>query len=449
MATRRRVVLGGVTAVSLLCVYVLCGNLQMPLKHLGSWRSLTSQSQRLDQKGNMSSPAPSPTHVHAGTPLTPSLRTPSLRTPSLHTPSLHTPSPAGHQDGVETTTRSISVSPPRREATPTEDAFIGDTYMSVDVPPLTDCPDAIRSRVAKTEFAGRFLKNIPVLQWSEDATRDQHRRLSRYAGAHGWAGVAFDALAETLAALNSSANRIMTDDWKWRRAASRCIRCAVVGNGGILKDSKKGPEIDQHHYVFRTNGAITAGFEQDVGARTTHYTFSTNTLVNSLRSYAALGYRGPPRSQETRYVFLPDHDRDYLLAKAAATHGTVQRGPERGQDPSRYFGEDVSAAKLKMYHPDFIRYLRNRFLPSDTLRSKYKNLYRPSTGAVMLLAALHTCDQVSAYGFMTPDYSKYSDHYYDRRYHAVGFFLNHDLRLEMHLWQRLHSVGLIRLYTHS
>ncbi|XP_061731965.1 alpha-N-acetylgalactosaminide alpha-2,6-sialyltransferase 2 isoform X2 [Nerophis ophidion] len=385
--------------------------------------------QRLDQKGNMSSPAPSPTHEHAVTP--------------------RTPSPAGHQDGVETTTTSTSASPPRREATPTEDTFIGDAYMSVDVPPLTDCPGGIRSRVAKTEFAGRFLTNIPVLQWSEDATRDQHRRLSRYTGAQGWAGIDFDALAETLAALNSSANRIMTDDWKWRRAASRCIRCAVVGNGGILKDSKKGPEIDQHHYVFRTNGAITAGFEQDVGARTTHYTFSTNTLVNSLRSYAALGYRGPPRSQETRYVFLPDHDRDYLLVKAAATHGAVQRGPERGQDPSRYFGEDVSAAKLKMYHPDFIRYLRNRFLPSDTLRSKYRNLYRPSTGAVMLLAALHTCDQVSAYGFMTPDYSKYSDHYYDRHYHAVGFFLNHDLRLEMHLWQQLHAVGLIRLYTRS
>jgi alpha-N-acetylgalactosaminide alpha-2,6-sialyltransferase (sialyltransferase 7B) len=28
--------------------------------------------------------------------------------------------------------------------------------------------------------------------------------------------------------------------------------------------------------------------------------------------------------------------------------------------PPTYFGEDATAEKLKMYHPDFVRYLRNR-----------------------------------------------------------------------------------------
>ena len=49
--------------------------------------------------------------------------------------------------------------------------------------------------------------------------------------------------------------------------------------------------------LIRTNGAIIKGFEQDVGSRTTHYTFSTNTLMNSMRSYAGAGYRGPPVSK--------------------------------------------------------------------------------------------------------------------------------------------------------
>lgn len=111
--------------------------------------------------------------------------------------------------------------------------------------------------------------------------------------------------------------------------------------------------------------------------------------------------------------------------------------------PSRYFGADVSAEKLKMYHPDFARYLRNRwasrreraarvsnddrrrfpqwnsspcvkvchrppsatlhsrrilfpfrFLRSGILHTSYKSIYRVTTGAMMLLAALHTCDQV-------------------------------------------------------
>ncbi|XP_075891180.1 alpha-N-acetylgalactosaminide alpha-2,6-sialyltransferase 2 isoform X1 [Nelusetta ayraudi] len=330
-------------------------------------------------------------------------------------------------------------------ARPTEPPFIGDSYMSGETA-ATTCANGIRSRVDKTVFGERYLKDIPVLQWADHATRENYLRLSQYHGTHGWGSIDYKTLSEALSALNSTASRQMLDDWQERRNGSECSRCAVVGNGGILKGSGKGKEIDGHHYVFRTNGAVTQDFEQDVGSRTTHYIFSTNTLMNSMRNYAHSGFRGPPVSKETRYVFLPDHNRDYLLMKAAATHSPVGSGPEKDKDPSRYFGADVSAEKLKMYHPDFVRYLRNRFLQSSTLRGKYKNVYRVSTGASMLLAALHTCDEVSAYGFMTSDYKNYSDHYFDRSFHPVVFYANHDLRMEMNLWQQLHRSDLIRLY---
>ena len=35
--------------------------------------------------------------------------------------------------------------------------------------------------------------------------------------------------------------------------------------------------------------------------------------------------------QETRYVFIPDHDRDYLMVKAVATHTPVAQGRDKSK----------------------------------------------------------------------------------------------------------------------
>ncbi|XP_029455073.1 alpha-N-acetylgalactosaminide alpha-2,6-sialyltransferase 2-like isoform X2 [Rhinatrema bivittatum] len=310
------------------------------------------------------------------------------------------------------------------------------------------CPNSIRTRIAGTELQALILPTIPVLQWKKHATREEHKRLRRYRGAQGWMQVKWDILNETLNLLNSSANGYMFDDWKQRHPTNRsCIRCAVVGNGGILNGSKIGAEIDQHDYVFRVNGAIVKGFEDDVGNRTSFYTFSTNTLMNSLDAYGQNGFKKPPQSQETRYIFLPDHDRDYLLVRAALTHTQVDRGQDKSTRPTDYFGQNLRTEKVKMLHPDFMRYLRNRLLFSSILYSNSKDIYRASTGAAMLLAAVHTCDEVSAYGFITHDYDKYSEHYYDKTYRNFSFVLNHNFNLEMELWQKLHKNGIIKLYS--
>ncbi|XP_029383967.1 alpha-N-acetylgalactosaminide alpha-2,6-sialyltransferase 2 [Echeneis naucrates] len=438
MAFKRKVVLGVMTAIFILSIYVLCVNLEGP----PSWSFMIGGTNSIS--GDSAHPLQGQRSSDGRTHQPPT----STRHPDTNNANGDESKSESRPNGpgrTRTDVETPKLQPPRS----TEPPFIGDTYTSEDVPLQTDCTESIRSHVAQTEFGARFLPNIPVLQWAKHPTPEQHQRLSQYQGVHGWASFDLNMLVDTLSVLNLSANSQMLDGWRELSNGSRCTRCAVVGNGGILKDSGKGTEIDGHHYVFRTNGAIIKGFEQDVGSRTTHYTFSTNTLMNSMRNYAKAGYGGPPVSKETRYVFLPDHDRDYLMMKAAATHTLVKSGHDKNKDPLTLFGKDVSAAKLKMYHPDFVRYLRNRFLRSNTLKGKYKDIYRPSTGAVMLLAAVHTCDQVSAYGFMTPDYKNYSDHYYDSIYRPVGFYANHDLRMEMNLWQQLHQTGLIRLYMHK
>lgn len=55
------------------------------------------------------------------------------------------------------------------------------------------------------------------------------------------------------------------------KRATDCRRCAVVGNSGNLRKSWYGSQIDNHDFVLRMNKAPTAGFEADVGHKTTHH----------------------------------------------------------------------------------------------------------------------------------------------------------------------------------
>ncbi|XP_069786043.1 alpha-N-acetylgalactosaminide alpha-2,6-sialyltransferase 2 isoform X2 [Narcine bancroftii] len=279
----------------------------------------------------------------------------------------------------------------------TTSSFLGDWYPTHITNLQSQCSESARSRLAKVdEYKGIFLETVPILQWSKDVTEEAYQRLKRYNGAHGWSVISYEDLKDTLRYLNTSANAVLFDDWEQRpNKSSACIHCAVIGNGGILNGSRKGKEIDGHDYVFRVNGAIIKGYEQDIGTRTSFYTFSTNTMKNSLYAYRHMGFTGLPDSEETRYVFVPDHDRDYYLAKAAITNTPVEKGKDKSQRPQDLFGGNVKPEKIKMYHPDFIRYIRNRFLKANILKSPHRAIYRPTTGATMLMAAIHSCDQQS------------------------------------------------------
>lgn len=47
--------------------------------------------------------------------------------------------------------------------------------------------------------------------------------------------------------------------------------------------------------IFRVNGAIIKGFEDDVGTKTSFYGFTTNSLKNSLAAYYEDGFYRVPR----------------------------------------------------------------------------------------------------------------------------------------------------------
>ncbi|XP_018094029.1 alpha-N-acetylgalactosaminide alpha-2,6-sialyltransferase 2 isoform X2 [Xenopus laevis] len=305
------------------------------------------------------------------------------------------------------------------------------------------CPTSLQLRVKNDSYFNTLFNfEVPLLLWNSHMTERNWDILGKRPVPYGWKDLPQEDVASTLKLLNDSAHRVMFR----RQGPQKCIRCAVVGNGGILNGSRKGKEIDGHDYVFRLNGAVIKGFEKDVGTKTSFYGFTVNTMKNSLISYNEYGFTQTPKGADLRYIFIPSDLRDYVMLRSGILGVQVPSGYDKGDKPSVYFGPKPSPRKFKMLHPDFLLYTRERFLKSDILNTKYAGLYMPSTGGLMLLTALHSCDQVSAYGFITPDYNRYSDHYYELQKIPLEFYANHDMILEMQLWGRLHDKGIIKLY---
>ncbi|XP_076855886.1 alpha-N-acetylgalactosaminide alpha-2,6-sialyltransferase 2-like [Brachyhypopomus gauderio] len=230
------------------------------------------------------------------------------------------------------------------------------------------------------------------------------------------------------------------------RADDGCIHCAVVGTSGILNGSKMGKEIDSHPYVFRVNGAIIKGHEEDVGNKTSVYVHTSFALHQSFLHLTKYGFRSPPMDEGIKYVMIPEGLRDFEWIQGLFKKKTLIKGIYIGSSPVHFYN-GFKEDKFYVLHPDFLRYVRNRFLRSSTLDGDAWHVYRPTNGAFAIFLALHTCDVVNVYGFITEDHDRYSNYYYERSTKTkVIFYINHDYGLEMKTWKKLHESGIINLY---
>ncbi|KAG2460773.1 SIA7B sialyltransferase, partial [Polypterus senegalus] len=244
--------------------------------------------------------------------------------------------------------------------------------------------------------------------WNGHLNDSEWQRLQHSPPPYGWQGLPYKVVSSTLSLLNDSAY-------------------------GTLF-----PDKPESHFM--------SGFEEDVGTKTSFYGFTTNTMKNSLIAYRQMGFRRVPQGKNVRYIFIPSEIRDYVMLYSAIQGIPVPFGQDNGDKPWVYFGFNRKPKMFRMLHPDFIHYIKERFLNSSLLKMEYKDLYMPSTGALLLLTALHTCDEVSAYGFITDNFRKFSDHYYDRVKRPLVFYANHDMQLESRFWKLLNSLGVMRLY---
>ncbi|XP_038076710.1 alpha-N-acetylgalactosaminide alpha-2,6-sialyltransferase 1-like [Patiria miniata] len=212
-----------------------------------------------------------------------------------------------------------------------------------------------------------------------------------------------------------------------QNSGQACIKCAVVGCGGILNGSGAGGEIDSHDYVFRLNRAISVGsYAKDVGTKTTFYNFFPESEhVPDVVDKDVIFFYTMFKSYDTLYAL--NMIRDVKPPHAHGVNGrTILRKPL------------VKPSKLKLIHPSFIRYVFAKYLDGVS--------YRPTTGAIVVLMSIHLCDEVTIYGFGYDH--RFTLHYYDKHFvtHTDTLTALHDVDNERKLWKKLHDEGIIRLF---
>ncbi|XP_035280701.1 alpha-N-acetylneuraminide alpha-2,8-sialyltransferase-like isoform X1 [Anguilla anguilla] len=210
-------------------------------------------------------------------------------------------------------------------------------------------------------------------------------------------------------------------------------KCAVVGNGGILKGSGCGGHIDRADFVMRCNlPPLSEDYTQDVGSRTHLVTANPSIIVER--------FQGLMWSRKAFVESMRAYGRSFVYMPAFSSRP--------GTDPSLRAGHALadsgSEQTVLFASPDFLRSVE-RFWKGRGVRAR-----RLSTGLFLASLALGLCEEVELYGFWPfakdPRGRPVGHHYYNDVPPLWGV---HAMPEEfLRLWE-LHKGGALRMRVDS
>ncbi|XP_069048258.1 alpha-N-acetylneuraminide alpha-2,8-sialyltransferase [Lepisosteus oculatus] len=206
-------------------------------------------------------------------------------------------------------------------------------------------------------------------------------------------------------------------------------KCSVVGNGGILKHSGCGKEIDRADFIMRCNlPPLSEDYREDVGTKTHLVTANPSIIEKRFQNllWSRKKFVESVKVYGSSYIYMPAFSM------------------KPGTDPSfrAYHAlSDIGANQTVVFaNPDFLKNV-GKFWKSRGIHAK-----RLSTGLFLVSLALGLCDEVTIYGFwpFSVDLNErfISHHYYDNILPFSGFHAMPEEFLQ--LWV-LHKTGTLRM----
>uniref|UniRef100_A0A4W6DSP1 alpha-N-acetylgalactosaminide alpha-2,6-sialyltransferase n=1 Tax=Lates calcarifer TaxID=8187 RepID=A0A4W6DSP1_LATCA len=171
-----------------------------------------------------------------------------------------------------------------------------DVYNQDAPPRQTTCAQSLRNSQDES-FKKAFLPNICLFLHKDNMNMSEWNRLSHFNNPFGFMEYKYNDVMASVKLIPKPKEPLLPP----KPGSGGCVRCAVVGNGGILNGSKMGKEIDSHDYIFRMNGAAITGYEEDVGSRTSVYVHTAHAITTSLYVFRKYGYKSAPHDEVLKF----------------------------------------------------------------------------------------------------------------------------------------------------